>query len=84
MEKGDKIEMTLDMPVRGVQASSRLQEDSGKVAIQRGPLMYCLEWKDNSKKPSDIALPANSNLQPRNAQRRTRQDHRPENRRYHN
>jgi|GEM_PF-189327 len=63
-KKGDKIELFLDMPVREVQASGRLREDMGKVAIQRGPLMYCLEWKDNGGRVSDVSLPAVVRLQP--------------------
>jgi len=63
-KKGDKITMSLPMPVREVQANAHLQEDAGKVAIQRGPLMYCLEWKDNGGKVSDISLPAGAKLEP--------------------
>jgi DUF1680 family protein len=63
-KKGDKIEVDLPMPVREVQASAHLQEDAGKVAIQRGPLMYCLEWKDNGGKVSDLSLPADVQLMP--------------------
>lgn len=63
-KKGDKITMDLLMPVREVKADAHLQEDAGKVAIQRGPLMYCLEWKDNGGKVSDIFLPIDVTLQP--------------------
>ena len=63
-KKGDRITMFLQMPVRQVQANARLQEDASKVAVQRGPLMYCLEWKDNGGKVSDISLPAGVKLQP--------------------
>ena len=62
--KGDKIELDLPMPVREVQASAHLGEDAGKIAVQRGPLMYCLEWKDNDGKVSDLSLPAAADLQP--------------------
>jgi len=63
-KKGDKITMNLLMPVRQVKANAHLQEDAGKVAVQRGPLMYCLEWKDNGGKVSDISLPAVVKLEP--------------------
>ena len=63
-KKGDKITMNLLMPVREVKANAALQEDAGKVAVQRGPLMYCLEWKDNGGKTSDLLLPAGAKLQP--------------------
>ena len=63
-KKGDKIRMYLQMPVREVKANDALREDAGKVAVQRGPLMYCLEWKDNGGKVSDISLPAPVKLEP--------------------
>jgi len=63
-KKGDKIELDLPMPVREVQAGAQLGDDAGKIAIQRGPLMYCLEWKDNGGKVSDLSLPADVTLLP--------------------
>jgi len=63
-QKGDRIELDLPMPVREVQAGAQLGDDAGKIAIQRGPLMYCWEWKDNTGKLSDLKLPANPTLQP--------------------
>lgn len=44
---GDIIRMELPMPVRKVVADERIKDDAGKVAIQRGPLIYCIEWFDN-------------------------------------
>jgi DUF1680 family protein len=44
---GDVVELALDMPVRLVGASVRVREDAGKVAIQRGPVVYCVEERDN-------------------------------------
>ena len=63
--KGDRITMNLPMPVEKVEADSRLTDDRGKVAIQRGPLLYCAEWKDNSFKVSDLLLPENGSLLPK-------------------
>jgi hypothetical protein len=45
---GDKVELGLPMPVRAVVADSRIRDDVGKVAIQRGPVMFCAEWPDNN------------------------------------
>ena len=36
------------MPVRKVIADERIKDDNGKVAIQRGPVIYCAEWPDNN------------------------------------
>jgi DUF1680 family protein len=45
-KKGDVIELTLPMPVRRVAANEQVKDDAGKVALQRGPLVYCIEWPD--------------------------------------
>ena len=44
---GDVIELNLDMPVEVVAADPRVKEDEGMRAIQRGPLVYCIEEADN-------------------------------------
>jgi DUF1680 family protein len=46
-KKGDKVEIEFPMPVRTVTADERVTEDTGKIAIQRGPVIYCAEWPDN-------------------------------------
>ena len=44
---GDVIDLALDMPVEVVEADPRVKEDVGKRAVQRGPLVYCIEEADN-------------------------------------
>lgn len=44
---GDIIELNLPMPVRKITANPLVATDRDKVALQRGPLVYCLEWPDN-------------------------------------
>ena len=46
-EKGDEITLEMDMPVELVEADPKVKENLGKCAIQRGPLVYCLEQADN-------------------------------------
>ena len=46
-QSGDCLELTLPMEVRVMQADARVRENAGKVAIMRGPLVYCLEEVDN-------------------------------------
>ena len=46
-KKGDLITLNLPMPVREVVAHEKVKADAGKVALQRGPLVYCAEWPDN-------------------------------------
>ena len=46
-KKGDLISLNLPMPVREIVANPSIKDDIGKIALQRGPLMYCAEWPDN-------------------------------------
>jgi DUF1680 family protein len=59
-KKGDIVEMKLPMDVRKVVANPKVKFDIGRVAIQRGPLIYCGEWIDNNGKVSNIILPENA------------------------
>jgi DUF1680 family protein len=56
-KKGDVVEVTLPMEVQQVVAHEKVKDDVGKVALQRGPLVYCAEWADNDGKASNIILP---------------------------
>lgn len=59
-KKNDVVEMILPMEVRRVYANEKVTDDIGKVALQRGPLMYCAEWPDNNGKIDNIILPSNA------------------------
>ena len=59
-KKNDKVEVNLPMEVRRVVANENLKEELGKIALQRGPLMYCAEWPDNNGKTSNIIIPASA------------------------
>ncbi len=48
-KKGERLELALDMPAEEVRANPRVREDIGKVAVTRGPLVYCLEEADNGR-----------------------------------
>lgn len=56
-KNGDTIELNLEMPVIRVRANSKLPHDAGKVALQRGPLVYCFEEADNGKDLHDLRIP---------------------------
>ena len=47
-KKGDVVRVHLDMPVRTVVANHRVSDDRGRIAVERGPLVYCAEWADNA------------------------------------
>jgi DUF1680 family protein len=61
-KKGDVVEMELPMDIRRVVANDKVADDKGKVALQRGPLLYCAEWPDNKGMVSNIVLPDNVQL----------------------
>lgn len=48
-KKGDIVSIHFDMPVRRVKANHHVADDRGRVAIERGPLVYCAEGVDNSQ-----------------------------------
>lgn len=45
-KKGDVIEINFPMEVRRIQANDNAEDDRGKVALERGPVVFCLEGKD--------------------------------------
>lgn len=59
---GDTIELILDMVPRRMYANPKVSKDIGKVALQRGPLLYCLEEADNGKGLQRLYLPRNAEL----------------------
>ena len=46
--KGDCVEVHFGMEPRVVKANPEVAADRGRVAVERGPLVYCAEWPDNS------------------------------------
>lgn len=46
-KEGDIIELYLDMPIEVISADPRVKDDHNKRAVQRGPVVYCLEEEDN-------------------------------------
>ena len=65
--RGDTIELLLPMPVQRIQAHPKVEADVGRVAIQRGPLIYCLEAADNDGHVRNLVIPPEAELraQPR-------------------
>lgn len=63
-KKGDNIQLNLPMEVKKVIANKALVDDKGKTALQRGPIIYCAEWKDNGGTVSHLAIPANATFKP--------------------
>ena len=57
-QNGDVVELTLPMPVERIEAHPSVGADRGLVALQRGPVVYCLEEVDNDPVLNDIVLPS--------------------------
>jgi DUF1680 family protein len=64
-KRGDTIHLTLPMPVRRVLAHAGIKDDEGKVALQRGPLVYALEAVDNGGTALDLVIPRAAALRAR-------------------
>lgn len=47
-KKGDVVEIHFDMLPRVVKANEKVEADRGRVAVERGPIVYCAEWPDNN------------------------------------
>jgi hypothetical protein len=60
---GDVVSLTLPMPVRRVAANDLVTVNQGRLAIQRGPLVYCAEWPDNPNgRVRNLVLPVDAAL----------------------
>ena len=46
-KKGDQVAVHFDMEPRTVKAHNNVEADRGRIAVERGPLVYCAEWPDN-------------------------------------
>ncbi len=61
---GDVIELVFEMPVERVHAHPKVEADSSHVALQRGPVVYCMEEVDNGPGIDDIIIPQKAKFLP--------------------
>ncbi|WP_419876344.1 glycoside hydrolase family 127 protein [Candidatus Pristimantibacillus sp. PTI5] len=59
---GDTVELEMEMPVQRIKAHPLVRENAGKVALQKGPFVYCLEEADNGASLHEIVLPKDALL----------------------
>ncbi|MFC4598623.1 glycoside hydrolase family 127 protein [Cohnella hongkongensis] len=59
---GDVVTIDLPMPVERVYANPNVRANAGRVALQRGPVVYCLEQADNGERLQELALPGEAEL----------------------
>jgi hypothetical protein len=61
-QKGDVVELVLPMAIRRVVAAEQVEENRGRVALERGPIVYCIEAADHHGRVRDLALPDDAAL----------------------
>jgi DUF1680 family protein len=60
--KGHTIKLTLPMPIRRVTAHEKVEADRNRVAVERGPIVFCAEWPDNNGRTHGLILPDDAEL----------------------
>jgi DUF1680 family protein len=59
---GDVVELDLPMLIRRVHAHPNVKADAGRVALQRGPIVYCVEAADHGGRVRHLILPPDAEL----------------------
>jgi uncharacterized protein len=60
--RGDRVELELPMPVERLYAHPAVKADVGRVALRRGPLVYCVEQADHDAPLGRLVLPVTAEL----------------------
>jgi DUF1680 family protein len=63
-QSGDVVQLTLDMPVQRVTANAQVAADNGRIALMRGPMVYCFEGADNGAAVQNLILPPGTEFTP--------------------
>ena len=63
-QAGDTVTLEMPMPVERVYATPKVRQDRGHVALQRGPVVYCLEAADNGGDLEALVLPREGTWEP--------------------
>ena len=62
-KKGDQLEVEFPMDIKLVKARTDIKQDQGRIALQRGPLVYCIEGADNHGKAWNIIVPEHTRFE---------------------
>lgn len=60
--EGDTVELSLAMPVERIAAHPNVRHDAGCIALQRGPIVYCVEEVDNGANLANLVIPRSAQL----------------------
>lgn len=63
IKDGDTVNIDLPIKVHFIEANPNVQDNSGRYAVTRGPIVYCLEGVDNGENLRDITLLENGNIE---------------------
>ena len=62
-QNGDTIRLSLSMPIEQIEAHPNITNNQGKVALRRGPMLYCLEEIDHDDHVHGMILPEDPGLE---------------------
>jgi len=65
-KNNDVVVITIPMEIKKILARDELKQDNDRMAIQRGPLVYCFEGADNNGKAWNMIMPVNAVFTPEN------------------
>ncbi|MDR2043561.1 MAG: glycoside hydrolase family 127 protein [Clostridium sp.] len=60
--KGEQVEITFDMPVKRIRSNTMVRNNTGLVALMRGPIVYCFEGVDNGEYLQELWIPGDANI----------------------
>ncbi len=63
-KSGDVVQLTLDMPVERIKANAQVEADKNRVALMRGPMVYCFEGTDNGAAVQNLVLSLGTEFTP--------------------
>jgi hypothetical protein len=61
-QAGDRVTLALQMPIERLRSHPLVRENVGQIALQRGPVVYCLEEADNGPALYDLCIPPDAQL----------------------
>jgi hypothetical protein len=61
-QRGDVVELSLPMPVQRIKSHPKVEANLGRMALQRGPVVYCLEGVDNHGHVRNLVMPPEAKL----------------------
>lgn len=63
-KSGDVVQLTFDMPVEKITANSSVAADKGRLALKRGPIVYCFEGTDNGGAVQNLVIGPDTEFTP--------------------